>query len=417
MSKTLHITRSRLTGRVRVGGAKNSALKLLTASLLTDAPVTIRNFPAGLTDIQVHLGMLAALDRRAIVEGDAVRIEALSGPRPDLAWDGPSIRNTLLIFGALLARNGRASVPLPGGCTIGERKYDLHQLVLEQLGARVWEEDGRIRGEAPAGLRGAEVFLPLRSTGATENAVIAGSLARGTTVLWNPHIRPEILDLIAFLRSMGARIEVRGQESIVVQGVEALGGVDHRTMPDNMEAITYLIAAAATGGDVEILDFPSQHLEVPLIHLRESGAKFYAHPDGLIVRGGCCYPVEIATGPYPGINSDMQPLFAVFGLMARGESRIADLRFPDRFGYAAELSKMGGDLRFEKGMLHIRGGRPLKGAEVTALDLRCGAALVLAGLVADGETVIRNAGQIDRGYEDLQDKLSALGARVTAEGC
>jgi len=329
-----------------------------------------------------------------------------------LIWEGRSIRNTLLIFGALLARKGKACVPLPGGCAIGQRKYDLHQMLLEKLGAKVWEENGYLFGEAPNGLVGTEIHLPIRSTGATENGIIAGSLAKGQTVIWNPHVRPEIMDLISYLRSMGVEIEVRGQQSIRVKGAASITGTRHVVIPDNMEAITYLIAAVITNGDIEIENFPYHHLDIPLIHLKESGAKFFRGEKSLIVRGGQCYPVEISTGPYPGINSDMQALFAVYSLCSKGESKITDLRFPGRFGYAEELKKMGGDLQVNGKFIIIRGGKSLKGSTVTALDLRCGAALLLAGLVAEGETIISNARQIQRGYENIDIKLQSLGGKI-----
>lgn len=415
MTDKLIVQKSKIEGTVRLSGAKNSALKLLAASLLTDEEVNISNFPADLSDIKIHIRMLEKLGKSCQVKKDSIRVSSACDLNEELVWDGPSIRNTLLIFGALLARKGKARVPLPGGCVIGERKYDLHQMLLEKLGAKVWREGCYLCGEAPNGLIGATIHLPIRSTGATENGIIAGSLAKGKTTIWNPHIRPEIIDLISFLRSMGAGIDVRGNESISVDGTDLLHGTKYTVIPDNMEAITYLIASVITGGDVEIENFPYKDLEVPLIHLRESGAKFFRGDNSLIVRGGECYPVEISTGPYPGINSDMQPLFAVYGLCSQGESRITDLRFPDRFGYAEELKKMRGDLKIKGNLLIIRGGQTLQGSPVTALDLRCGAALLLAGLVAEGETVISNSEQIQRGYENIDKKIQALSGHIFFE--
>jgi UDP-N-acetylglucosamine 1-carboxyvinyltransferase len=409
----LIVKKSRLAGKIRISGAKNSALKLLTASILTDEPIEIFNYPASLIDTQIHVEMLRMLGKQCKVTEDSISISCDKELGEELQWEGPSIRNTLLIFGSLLARKGKARVPLPGGCSIGDRDYDLHQMVLEGLGAKVWEEKGYLCGEAPQGLRGAEITLPIRSTGATENAILAGSLARGTTVVWGPHFRPEIADLIAFMRSMGADIEVHGQESIRINGVQHLVGTRHTVIPDSMEAITYLIAAVITHGAIEIDNFPYRDLEVPLIHLRESGAKFYRGENALIVRGGTCFPVDISTGPYPGINSDMQPLFAVYALCARGESRIVDLRFPKRFGYAEELGKLDGDLSIRDNILIVRGGKQLKGNTVVALDLRCGAALLLAGLVSEGITRIINVNQLERGYEHVDTKLRNLGADVS----
>lgn len=412
MSEELNVKKSRLSGKVALSGAKNSALRLLAASLLTDEDVSINNFPRGITDAQIHVKMLEKLGKKCSGTGDTITISSERRLSEELAWDGQSIRNTLLIFGALLGRLGRAKVPLPGGCSIGERKYDLHVMLLEKLGARVWEENNYLCGEAPKGLSGTDIFLHIRSTGATENAILAGCLAHGITTVWNPHIRPEILDLVACLRSMGAQIDVRGNESIRIRGVAQLGGAKHSVIPDNMEALTYFIAAVITGGDVEIENFPFLHLEVPLIHLRESGAKFFRGENSMIVRGGECFPVEISTGPYPGINSDMQPLFAVYGLCAKGQSKITDLRFPDRYGYAEELQKMGADMKTEKNILIVNGGQELRGTRVVARDLRCGAALILAALVAQGETIISNFDQVRRGYESICEKLSMLGVRL-----
>jgi UDP-N-acetylglucosamine 1-carboxyvinyltransferase len=286
-------------------------------------------------------------------------------------------------------------------------------MLLKRLGAEVWIENCMLCAKAEHGLIGNDIFLPIRSTVATENSIICGTLAKGTTRVWNPHIRPEILDLIQFLKSMGADITVYGQEHIEINGVTNLSGTSHRVIPDNMEAITWLIAAVITGGDLEIINFPFGDLEVPLIHLRESGAKYFHGQNSLIVRGGRPYPVEISTGPYPGINSDMQPLFAIYGACAKGESKIVDLRFPDRYGYAEELGKMGMSFEREGNILRIDGGNRLHGTSVRALDLRAGVALTLAGLVAEGTTNIADAWQVERGYDNFVKKLQSIGGNIT----
>lgn len=407
------ISKSKLEGIVKVSGAKNSALRLLAASLLTDGQIDLHNFPNGLLDVQVHLSMLEVLGKDFFVAQDTVIIkEKSSQPITQLVWNERSIRNTLLILGALTTRFGEGRVPLPGGCKLGERKYDLHVMLLERMGAKVWEEDDYLCAKIDGKLKGNDVFLPIRSTGATENAIICGSLATGTTTVWNPHIRPEIIDLITMLNKMGAKIEVFGQQCIVIQGVEKLNGVVHAVIPDNMEALTWAIGAVVTQGEVEIVNFPYEHLEVPLVFLRESGMKFYKGEQSLIVKGGTPYPIEISTGPYPGINSDMQPLFAVYGLMSKGESKIIDLRFPGRYGYMEELAKMGAQYKVEGEMLVFEGGNPLKGNVVNALDLRAGIALLLAGMTAEGETIIENAWQIYRGYEQLEAKLKKLNVLI-----
>ncbi|RSV19205.1 UDP-N-acetylglucosamine 1-carboxyvinyltransferase [Sphingomonas sp. ABOLG] len=411
--RILSVRPSRLEGMVTVSGAKNSVLRLLAASLLTSERIVLDNYPDGLLDAQVHVGMLEVLGKRCTVDAGTLTIEEVSTPPAELVWDGRSIRNTLLILGALVARTGAGSVPLPGGCDLGGRGYDLHELVLTRLGARVYGKDGRLYAEAPDGLRGADIVLPLRSTGATENALMAASLARGTTRLWNPHIRPEILDLCDFLRAMGATITVHGQESIEITGAENLNGVSRRVMPDNMEAMTWLVGSVITGGDVEICDFPFDDLEVPLIFLRESGARIFREGSTAIVRSGRPYPVEISTGPYPGINSDMQPLFAALGACAHGESRIVDLRFAGRYAYLEEFAKMGVESFVREGTAHIHGTQSLRGAEVRALDLRAGAALALLGLRADGDTRIADSWQIERGYDKFLEKARGLNAGMT----
>jgi UDP-N-acetylglucosamine 1-carboxyvinyltransferase len=407
----LVVSRTKLIGEVEISGAKNSALRLLAASILTDQQVKLNGFPSALLDIEIHIEMLERLGKTCKVSGQSVQIcDGENGMITQLIWEKRSIRNTLLILGALTARFGEGKVPLPGGCKLGDRKYDLHVMLLERLGARVWEEEGFLCTKVDGKLKGTDIFLPMRSTGATENAIICGSLATGITTVWNPHIRPEIIDLINLLRAMGCRIEIFGQQCIRIYGTndETLHGAEHTVIADNMEALTWAIASVITNGDIEIKNFPFEHLEVPLIFLRESGMKFFRGEHSLIVKGGQPFPVEISTGPYPGINSDMQPLFAVYGAMSRGESRIIDLRFPGRYGYAEELAKMGLDFRVDNGMLIINGGNKLKGAVVNALDLRAGMALLLAGMVSDGETIIENAWQIGRGYEHLEDKLAGL---------
>ncbi|WP_263970649.1 UDP-N-acetylglucosamine 1-carboxyvinyltransferase [Leptolyngbya sp. KIOST-1] len=398
-------------GEVKISGAKNSTLRLLAASLLTSAPIRLQNYPSTLLDALIHIEMLEALGKTCrLINGSEIEIAEARTPSSELIWNKRLIRNTLLILGALVGRTGQGKVPLPGGCQLGDRKYDIHLMVLKSFGAHVWEENGYLCAEVSRHqeLKGTDIFLPIRSTGATENSIICACLAKGRTRIWGPHIRPEIQDLVKFLNSLGAKIEVRGQESIIVEGVNELGGVTHRVIADNVEALTWLIGSAVTNGDIEIIDFPFEHLEVPLIHLRESGVRFYRLDNRITVRGSSCYPVDISTGSYPGINSDMQPLFAVLGAKAKGESRIIDLRFPGRYAYAEELAKMGMNYAIKDNLLVIQGGQDLHGAKVTALDLRAGAALMVAGFVADAPTIIENAWQIFRGYDQLDEKLSKL---------
>lgn len=416
MSESITVAQGSLVGKVRVSGAKNSALRLLAASILTDKVVELNNFPNGLLDVQIHLDMLKILGKNCKANHDSVIINEIKTEITSLEWNERSIRNTLLILGALVTRFGEGRVPLPGGCKLGERKYDLHLMLLENLGAEVWEEEpGYLCAKVKKGKRliASNIYLPMRSTGATENSIICASMAYGKTTIWNPHIRPEIIDLIEMLTKMGANITVYGQKCIVVEGVNELNGVKHSVIPDNMEALTWAIGAVITNGEIEIENFPFAHLEIPIVYLRESGMKLYRGGNNLIVKGGTPYPVEISTGPYPGINSDMQPLFAIYGAMCHGESKVVDLRFPGRYGYAEELAKMGMKYRIEGDMLVIEGGAQLKGAKVTALDLRAGIALLLAGLTAEGETIIENSWQIHRGYENLFGKLKQLGVNIS----
>ncbi len=409
------VSKGTLNGKVKLSGAKNSVLRLLAASLLSDSKIKIQNYPSGLLDAQVHVGMLDELGKTCeLIDDETVIIEGKKNLESVLEWDDRSIRNTLLILGALTTRTGEGAVPLPGGCKLGERKYDLHVMLLEELGAEVWQENGMLCAKAPiGGLKGTDINLPIRSTGATENAILSATLANGVTRVWNPHIRPEILDLIKFLNRMGAKIRVFGQEHIEITGVDGLNGCTHSVIPDNMEAITWVAGSVMTGGDVEIIGFPFKDLEVALVHLRDSGAKFYRGEDRLIVRGGTCFPLEISTGPHPGINSDVQPILAAYAAQAKGKSRIVDLRFPGRYGYANEMAKMGLDYKIEGNLLNIYGnGGGLKGTEVRALDLRAGAALLLSGMASEGETIIHDAWQIERGYNNIVEKLSQLGANV-----
>lgn len=403
-----------LVGKVTLAGAKNAALRMLAASLLTSSRVTLSNYPAELLDAVVHAEMLQKLGKTISSSTNKIEILEASPPQSTLLWSGRSIRNTLLILGALTARMGTGRVPLPGGCKLGERKFDLHVMLLEKLGARVWIEEDYLCAEAPkGGLVGSNIHLPLRSTGATENAILCGTLAKGITKIWNPHIRPEILDLIALLKKMGAQINVYGQQHIEILGVEGLHGAEHSVMPDNMEAITWLVGAVMTGGDIEIEEFPHDDLKVVLAHLTAAGAKLYSSPSSLIVRGGTCYPIEISTGPHPGINSDVQPILAAWAAIANGESRITDLRFPGRYGYAKEMALMGVRYEVIGDMLSLHGNNgKLSGANVRALDLRAGAALALCGLVAHGETHIEDAWQISRGYVGFVEKLQLLGAKA-----
>jgi len=412
-----YIQKSKLEGSVCLSGAKNSALKLLAASLLTSEDVVLSNFPSRLLDVKVHVKMLEKLGKNCIsISDDVIKISQEGNISEILLWNERSIRNTLLILGCLLATQRSGKVPLPGGCKLGERKYDIHIMIFEKFGAKVWEEDDYLCVETTdKRLKGVEIQLPMRSTGATENAILCGVLAEGTTRIWNPHIRPEIIDLINFLRHLGAKIQVLGQEVILIEGVDKLSGGKYEVIPDSMEALTWLIGATITKGEVEILNFPFKDLEIPLIHLKESGVKYYSYNDSIIVKGGNCYPIEISTGPYPGINSDMQPLFAIFAACAKGSSKIVDLRFVGRYDYSKEFEKLGIRTLIKDNILNIYGNNNIIGTTVKALDLRAGIALSLGGLVAEGQTIIEDAWQIERGYNNFVKKLKSLNGRIDVQ--
>lgn len=410
----IFIPKTKLAGEISISGAKNSSLKLLTASLLTKQKLKITNTPNSILDFQIHVEMLKVLGKSISETKDSIIISENANLKTILSWNGRSIRNTLLILGALLTRFGEAKVPLPGGCNLGDRKYDLHIDIVKKLGADIWEEDGYLCAKVKQKrLIGNEVHLPIRSTGATENGILMGTLAIGTTKIWNPHVRPEIIDLITMLNKMGAIINVNGQESITIQGVEELVGTEHVCIPDNMEALTFIIGTAISGGEVEINNFPFNNLEVPIIFLREAGLSFFFSADKtkLIVKNSKFFPFEISTGPYPGINSDMQPLFAAFALFSNGITKISDLRFSGRFQYAFEFEKLGAKVSINNDALVIHGGKPLISKEVTALDLRAGAALMILATKMNEGLKINRFQEVFRGYNNILEKLEKLGVK------
>jgi UDP-N-acetylglucosamine 1-carboxyvinyltransferase len=406
------VEKSKLKGTVKVSGAKNSVLRLLAASILFDKDVELTNYPCELLDVKIHEEMLRYMGKKVDVIEDKVLISQAEDINTNLEWSERSIRNTLLILGASVAKYGYGRVPLPGGCKLGERKYDIHVHVLESLGAAVYEDGDYLVAESKSRLKGNDIHLRMRSTGATENAILASCIAEGVTRIYNPHIRPEIIDLIDFLNKSGADIKAYGQERIEIKGVESLTNVRHRVMPDNMEALTWVILATMTKSEIKIENFPFKDLEVPLIHLRESGVNLYRCDDSAIVSTGECYPIEISTGPYPGINSDMQPLFAAFASMCRGVSHIIDLRFPGRYAYGEEMKKMNIHTTIDGDLFTVTGSNEIIGAEVKALDLRAGVALLMLGMVAEGKTIISDSWQIKRGYNNILQKLIKLGANV-----
>jgi UDP-N-acetylglucosamine 1-carboxyvinyltransferase len=403
-----------LSGEVRVSGAKNSALKLMAAALMCDGPSRIRNVP-DILDVSTMAELLeligAHVERRDH--------ELVITPGTSLSDEAPyevvnKMRASVIVLGPLVARLGRARVAMPGGCNIGSRKVDLHLAGLERFGVRIEVRHGVITAYAPdGGLRGAHVILDFPSVGATENLLMAAVVARGRTLIENAAREPEIQDLAACLRGMGASIQGDGTTEIVIEGVERLSGADHKVIGDRIECGSYLVAGAVTGGDVVVSGVDSEHLEMVLSKLTQAGVSVRTDGERIEVLGGRRpHGLDIATLPFPGFPTDMQPQFMALLSTSDGVSTITENVFENRFILADELGRMGADIRIEGHHAVVKGVSRLSGAPVHAPDLRAGAALVCAALAADGDTVISGVGHIDRGYEGLENKLRALGARI-----
>lgn len=407
----LHLSPTKPAGTVTLSGAKNSALRLAVASLLSSEPVRLLQFPSGLLDVQVQLGMLEALGKKVTFGDDWVEIVEATAPPSELRWpDGRSIRNTLLVLGALLARRGAGAVPMPGGCDLGGRPYNYHQELFEALGAKVWVEDDLLHASHPGGqLSGGVYRCPIRSTGVTENALLCGALADGPVELVNPHLTPEVMDLVGFLRLAGVQVDVNGSYSIHISNSGPLRPGSWKVIADRIEGITWAAAAVVADGDIEIKGFPSLQTPVAVEYLEAAGARVFHGRDSLIVRSAGPQPLSFAAGAHPAVHSDMQPIFAAIGASSVGRTEIVDLRYPDRFGYIAEFQKLGIVGSAENGRAVIDGTGRVRSGVVGACDLRAGAALLVCALGAEGEVVIEDAWQILRGYDRLDEKLNALG--------
>jgi len=405
-----------LTGSVRVAGAKNSALKLMAAALLAPGESVIRNVPE-ISDVQVMAEVLEHLGARVGRDGDVLSIDAGDITSVETPYElVAQMRASIVVLGPLVARFGRARVAMPGGCNIGSRKIDMHVHGLEQLGAHIEFEHGYIEASAPEGLTGAHVILDFPSVGATENLLMAAVLASGVTTIENAAREPEIGDLVDMLVSMGARISGRGSSTLEVTGVERLEPTEHTTIGDRIEAGTFLVAGALTGGPVTVSGFDPAHLEMLLIKMRLAGCELDICGDSVTVtRTGAIRPVDVATLPYPGFPTDMQAQFMALMALAEGDSVITENVFENRFMFADELKRMGADIDIEGHRALVRGVAKLEGAPVRSPDLRGGAALVLAGLAAEGETRVTDVHHIVRGYEDFAGKLAVLGAGVRME--
>jgi UDP-N-acetylglucosamine 1-carboxyvinyltransferase len=402
----------RLAGEVTVSGAKNAALPCLAASLLTADAVRLENLP-DVADIRTlgkllqHVGAEVVRDRRCAA------IEARTIGSADAPYDlVKTMRASVLVLGPLLARVGEVRVSLPGGCAIGVRPINLHLAAFEKLGAEVRLEHGYVEARASR-LKGADVAFETVTVTGTENVMLAATLARGTTRLLNAAREPEVVDLARLLTAMGARIEGAGTETIVIEGVETLHGADHAVIPDRIEAGTYALAAAATRGDVKIARCAPEHLGALVSRLRATGAAVDAEGDALRVRGdGARTSHDVATAPYPGFPTDLQAQWMALATGLDGIATITETIFENRFQHVAELQRMGARIRLEGRWAVVEGPSRLTGARVMASDLRASAALVVAALAAEGETTIERVYHLDRGYQRMEEKLRALGARV-----
>ena len=407
-----------LHGEIPISGAKNSAIKLMAASLLCERPVRLTNMPR-LADTRLLARLMGRLGAEVVdaegPDGPETRLhtpEVLSAIAPYGLVS--QMRASFNVLGPLLARVGHAKVSLPGGCTIGARPVDLHLMGLEKLGVQLEMHEGYVFAQAPRGLRGGRIAFPAVSVGATEHMMMAAALAHGESVLENAACEPEIADLADFLNAMGAKVSGAGTPTITVQGVASLRGGDYAVIPDRIETGTYAVAAAMAGGEVRITRTRSDFVEALLVKLEEAGVSVERTNDGMVVRrnGARLTAVDVSTDPYPGFATDLQAQFMALMTLADGESVIRETIFENRFMHAPELSRLGADISVSGGEARVRGVDHLTAAPVMATDLRASVSLVIAGLAAEGETVVSRVYHLDRGFERLEEKLGACGAAV-----
>lgn len=406
----------RLNGEIKVSGAKNAALPLMCASILSAEPLQLTNMPVTLRDINTlgdvlaELGIKVALREDSVAMLDGAEITSTKAPY-DLVR---KMRASILVLGPLLARCGHAEVSLPGGCAIGTRPVDLHISGLEAMGAEIILEGGYVKASAPDGLKGAEIVFPFVSVGATENLMMAASLADGTTILRNAAREPEIIDLGDCLIAMGANIEGLGSDTITIHGVKSLHGATHAVIPDRIETGTWMIAVALTGGTVTLKNARLDHLKALLGPLKKAGLGIAEDGSDILVsrNGRPLNGTDIMTEPYPGFPTDLQAQFMAMLTLCVGAGMVTETIFENRFMHVPELCRLGADITVHNGSAIVRGVPALRGAEVMATDLRASVALVLAGLVAEGETTINRIYHLDRGYENIVHKLSCCGADI-----
>ena len=408
-----------LRGEVQISGAKNAVLPLMAAALLSEEECVIRDVP-DLRDVSLMREILSSLGSQ-IEEIDenvlSIHTRDILSTEADFELVN-KMRASILVMGPLLARKGRAVIPMPGGCAIGARPIDLHLKGFEALGAQIVKNDeaGFVEAVAgPQGLIGETIYLDFPSVGATENIMMAAVLADGTTYIENAAEEPEIVDLANFLNKMGAKIKGAGTDTIKIEGVEGLGGAKHTVIPDRIEAATFMLAAAITRGAVHICNAVPDHLKPVIAKLRECGVRIEVGDDDLIVRGdlGPQYATDIKTLPYPGFPTDIQSPFMAYLTTVEGSSTVIETVFENRFMHVAQLGKMGASIETAGNKANVRGNAKLRGCHVMATDLRAGAALVLAGLAAEGTTEISEIYHIERGYEKFIEKFNSLGAHIT----
>jgi UDP-N-acetylglucosamine 1-carboxyvinyltransferase len=403
----------RLRGKVRISGAKNAVLPAIAAGLLTSEEIRLRNIPR-VKDVHTILTLIHDLGGEYTIRDDSVSLRVAKLVSDEASYElVRAMRASILVLGPLIARFGRAAVALPGGCAIGSRPVDLHIAGLEKLGAKISLEHGYIQAQADR-LRGTTIEFEKKTVTGTENLLMAATLAKGETILKNCAIEPEVGDLAVLLNKMGAKIEGIGEETLRVQGVKELGGAEHEIIPDRIETGTFLVAGALTGGDIFLTNVEPGHVQTVIEKLRFSGAVIEEEgPGTLRVRGDADIKAQdITTSPYPGFPTDMQAQFMVLMTQAQGTSIITETIFDRRFSHVNELVRLGASIEVQGDKAVVKGKTPLSGAEVTATDLRASACLILAGLVAGGETILAEIEHLDRGYERIEEKLRRLGASI-----
>ncbi|MBF9049770.1 UDP-N-acetylglucosamine 1-carboxyvinyltransferase [Roseobacter sp. HKCCD9010] len=405
-----------LSGQIPISGAKNTCLKLMTAALLSDEPLTLTNVPR-LSDIRTLSTLLEShgCEVALLQEGRVMVLSAreITNRRADYEIVR-KLRASFNVLGPLLAREGEAIVSLPGGCAIGARKVDLHMLALEKLGATIVLEEGYVHATAPNGLTGAVIEFPFVSVGATENALTAATLAKGTTVIKNAAREPDTVDLAKCLTEMGAKISGAGTSEITVEGVDRLHAATHQVIPDRIELGTFMIAPAICGGEVELLGGRRDLLSAFCDKLEEAGVEITETKSGLKVsrKNGAIKAVDVTTAPFPGFPTDLQAQFMALMCTAEGSSVLEETIFENRFMHAPELIRMGAEIDVHGGTATVTGVKGLTGAPVMATDLRASVSLILAGLAAEGETRVARVYHLDRGYERIEEKLSSVGAKI-----